>query len=932
MLGIMLQKLWQKKWMNLSLLLGCILFVATAVSFPLYQKTAYDRMLQDEFTKYLREKGRWPMVLWMNATCVNDKKDTIGKLERYSGEICSQLGLPEYRAIRSYYLLKSPVRSEFARDDAEYLTLCLGAMTDLTDHAQMIAGHAYSGDGRAEDGVIEVIVPETTLVKRGLLLDETLTFEKLKTADGKPVRIRISGVFTDGNPEECYFQEDPEQMWDRCFMEPELFASLFTGENATRYSIYASLYNLPDYRAVTADKIGHINEVTAWMCQESPYRSVLEDPNYQTILEGYAVKQLRISQALTILQIPVLVLLVAFLLMISGQMYEMERNEISVIKSRGSYRGQILLLYLYQGLFLSGLGGLIGVPLAIFFARLLSATRDFLEFNPSSSLRVQYTPQTGLYALLAMSVTLCAISVPAIRHSKVSIVSLKQSRAVSKKPLWQKLFLDILLLGIALYGYYTFQKRMRDISETVLSGESLDPLLYVSSSLFIVGAGLLFLRLQPLVVRLIHLCVQRFLGPAGYISFMENTRNGRKMQLIMLFLVMTVSLGMFHATVARTILENALENTDYLDGADAIIYENWPMMQDENGTPTGVYLEPDSVKYLSMDFASSHTRVVYDDRAYIKKSRNARTMLTVMAIHTKEFGGLTDLPAGINEKSYHTYLNELASTEGGLLLSRNFATMQDIKIGDTVDFHTGNDKTLSGTVVDFVDYFPAYRPVTTTINPDGNAVSTDNFLIVMNYSDLRKKLGVQPYENWIALREGTSPDMLYNFIEGNRMTVRKYVNKAQNMEHTLTDPLLQGTNGVLTMGFVVTLLLCAVGYLIYWILSIRERELIFGVLRAWGFHKGEIVRMLLMEQLFSGVFSVLAGIGIGRLSSAMFVPLLQASYATSDQVLPMKLITRASDLYRLYGIVAAVMFVCICTLIFLVFHMNVTKALKLGEE
>ena len=202
----------------------------------------------------------------------------------------------------------------------------------------------------------------------------------------------------------------------------------------------------------------------------------------------------------------------------------------------------------------------------------------------------------------------------------------------------------------------------------------------------------------------------------------------------------------------------------------------------------------------------------------------------------------------------------------------------------------------------------------------------------MNYSDLRKKLGVQPYENWIALREGTSPDMLYNFIEGNRMTVRKYVNKAQNMEHTLTDPLLQGTNGVLTMGFVVTLLLCAVGYLIYWILSIRERELIFGVLRAWGFHKGEIVRMLLMEQLFSGVFSVLAGIGIGRLSSAMFVPLLQASYATSDQVLPMKLITRASDLYRLYGIVAAVMFVCICTLIFLVFHMNVTKALKLGEE
>ncbi len=104
------------------------------------------------------------------------------------------------------------------------------------------------------------------------------------------------------------------------------------------------------------------------------------------------------------------------------------------------------------------------------------------------------------------------------------------------------------------------------------------------------------------------------------------------------------------------------------------------------------------------------------------------------------------------------------------------------------------------------------------------------------------------------------------------------------------------------------------------------------MLRACGFHKGEIVRMLLLEQLFSGVFSVLAGIGIGQLTSSMFVPILQASYATSDQVLPMKLITRASDLYKLYGIVGAVMLLCIFVLIFLLFHMNVTKALKLGEE
>ena len=80
MLGIMLQKMWHKRWMNLSLLLGCILLVATVVSFPLYQKAAYDRMLQDEIRNYISENGTYPTQLVMKAISKNDKKgETIKK-------------------------------------------------------------------------------------------------------------------------------------------------------------------------------------------------------------------------------------------------------------------------------------------------------------------------------------------------------------------------------------------------------------------------------------------------------------------------------------------------------------------------------------------------------------------------------------------------------------------------------------------------------------------------------------------------------------------------------------------------------------------------------------------------------------------------------------------------------------------------------------
>ncbi|MCR5594947.1 MAG: ABC transporter permease [Lachnospiraceae bacterium] len=932
MLGIMLSKMWQKKWMNLSLLIGCILLIATAVSFPLYQKAAYDRMLQDEFSNSLSESGNWPMVMLMTANCQKDKKNTIGRMEDYTSEIYDLLDVQEYETVSYYSIFRSAVTSTIKRDDAEDMTLSLSAMSDLDEHAKLIAGEFYSESGVNEDGVIEVIIPQATLTQKGLLLGEELTFDKITAADGSPLTIKIVGVYTGEKTEDFYFQENPEKMFDICMMQPDLFKQMFTGDNSAYYNIVVTFYDLFDYETVTASQVDHINDATEYICDESSFKKVIKDPDYKSLLEKYELKKTRITTTLMILQIPVIVLLAAFLLMISGQMYEMERNEISVIKSRGSSRGQILLLYIYQGLFLTLIGALVGIPLGSVFARFLGSTRNFLEFDLSESLNITYTVETFIYALIAMTVTLICISVPAIKHSRVSIVNLKQQKAIKKKSLWEKLFVDIILIGISVYGFYNYRRNAGAISETVLSGESLDPLLYISSSLFIVGMGLFFLRIQPYIVRLIYFILKKICGPAGYISFMENIKNGRKMQLIMLFLIMTISLGMFHATVARTILENASANTDYLDGADVVIKEFWQMMVDENGTSTGVYIEPDSSKYMKMDFANSFTKVYNDDKAYIRQGRNERMMTTVMAVHTKEFGEMTRLSSDLNDKSYHELLNDLAKVENGVLLSRNFETVQGIKTGEMIGYYTGDGKSMDGKVVGFVDYFPSYRPTVTVINPDGTADTQDNYLIVTHFAYLKKSIGVKPYEIWISVKEDSTPDDVYNFIESNKIRVTKYLNKADDMEKTMTDPLLQGTNGVLTMGFAVTIILCAVGYLIYWILSIKDRELIFGVLRACGFHKIEIAKMLINEQIFTGVFSVFAGIGIGKLTSDMFVPLLQASYATSDQVLPMRLITKASDMYRLYGIVASVMIICIFILIFLLFRMNVTGALKLGEE
>ena len=98
------------------------------------------------------------------------------------------------------------------------------------------------------------------------------------------------------------------------------------------------------------------------------------------------------------------------------------------------------------------------------------------------------------------------------------------------------------------------------------------------------------------------------------------------------------------------------------------------------------------------------------------------------------------------------------------------------------------------------------------------------------------------------------------WLEANDVHLTKFVDKEAEMEKVVEDPLLQGTNGILTMSFMVTLVLCAAGYLIYWIMSIRSREMIFGVLRASGMHKEELFHMLINEQIFSGVLSIFAAV------------------------------------------------------------------------
>lgn len=921
--------------MSISLLIGIVFLVACTVSFPMYRTAIFDHMVQEEFDRSYSLRGEWDALNHLEYTARQDEGGrTIQSIERFVQELDERLGVAGQETVTYYVTAREDAYSEMNRDDVSELPLRISFLSNLEEHITIIRGEMYSASGISDDGCLEAIISEACVVNSSLLLGETVLFPSLFSPDGEPLRVRIVGIFKEENAKDPYWQVDPDSLTNNCMIREELFRQYFTGEMAEKITLTCQYYPLWDYKQLKASGVSGLYNETRYQAEQGAYRSIFSDSPYLTILETYMRKETRINLTLFILQVPVWILLGAFLFMIAAQMYEVERNEISVIKSRGSSGLQIFRLYFYQNVLLTVLGSLAGLPLGKLFARALGAAGSFLEFNMRRSLEVHYTPDTFLYLLIVMAGSVIMTTLPAIKHSQLSIVKLKQEKAARKWAWWEKCFLDVILLALSIAGYRLCLQMEPLIIESALKGTATTPLMYVDSSLFIIGAGLFLVRLQPLIIRLIYIIGKRFWGSASYISFMENYKNGRKQQFIMLFLILSISLGMYHATAARTILQNAKENVEYLNGADLVIREIW--RNNSSISYDGIaakleYYEPDYDKYYSLPGAVSYTKVIYDTDAGLNGGGRSGLVVTLMGIHTKQFGENTSLSARLLEKPYYEYLNELAVVPKGALVSSNFRDILGYKKGDSISFFNHDRKSINCEIVDFVDYWPGFTPSVTVLNPDDSVIMQPQYLIVANIAFLTNNLGTTPYETWAAM-EDMDTGAFNEWVAENDVHLEKYVDREAELRSVEEDPLLQGTNGILTMGFLVTMVLFATGYLIYWILSIRSREMMFGILRAEGMHRGEIFHILINEQIFCGGFAVLAGSAVGILSSRMFVPILQLSYAASDQALPMRLITDNRDMVRLYLVIGAVLFICLSILVILVRRLDVAKALKLGEE
>lgn len=932
MFTILLRKMRNTKWMVLCLFLGFLMAAGMMSTVPIYMDASLQRVLIKEMEEYQLSSGSYPGRYTVSASlpygvAADNQLRILDEAPKMTADRVGKVGIPvsNYKTVVSDNLLYLGRDSSGSSSTRVKVT----AMTGIEDHITMQHGEMFSESGISADGSYEVIVTEDAARTLGIVYGNTYEVRPVN-AGLDSFKVTVKGIFTQSDMNDSYWSENLIGYVNSVFVPFSLYDDLISANQVNLIDISVN-YNL-DYHSVNMNAISSISEE---ITSDFEYYSGMGynfEMNASTILAGYVEKASTLTAILWAIQIPTMVMLAFYLFMVSQLNVEQERNEIAVLKSRGASPGQIFGLYSMEAGLLGLTTFVISPLIGLLLCRFLGVSNGFMEFVNRTGIGAKLSVTAFIYALIAVAVFFLTTMLPIIPASKITIVQYKQSKTqVKKTALWELVGIDFILIALSIVFYFLYTNMTNEAisNGTFIATGQIDPLVFVFSTCLILGLGLLFVRLYPYLLKLVSLLGRPFWSPSQYMALSTvSCAGGSKERFLMLFLILTFACGLFSANTARAINNNKEDMIYYKNGSDITLMEYWMEQTYVSGDSTNtVYYERDFSRYEQLAGVESAAKVFRNESAKVQTEKGVEiSQVTVMAVNPDKFAKTAWFRDDLLPVQWYNYCNALTNYSSGVLISRSFANKYNVQNGDVISLTWKGNDPLSATVLAVLDYWPGINPNETLVNG-----STKNFC-VLNYNYVYNNTDLEPYEVWLKLKDNATSEELYNDINEKKIPVEWLVDSSQLLIEEKNSPTLQGMNGGLTLGFIITMIMAVIGFLIYWILSIKSRTLQFGILRAMGMTIREIIGMLGYEQILVSLVSIAMAFIIGGVTSDIFVPLFQNMYSIANQIPPFIISAAASDYIKIYVLIVIMLGGGFAILGGIIRKININKALKLGED
>ena len=933
-LRVILKRLRTQPGMTLASLCGLTVAVVLMQIVPLYADAVNFRILEEQLAT-LDENRRppWSYIYTYTGAWHGDVEwETIQPARDYLyNEAPITLGLPldfvvQHVETATYRLFPTNQTTYSGNDDLGFASLA--TTTDIETHVELIEG-ALPAVPRSANDPIEIMISQPFATETGWQVGEQYLMLNLgRTVEGPNFIVQIAGIWQARDASEPFWFFGPSS-FDDLFLVPETtFATIIAPALGDEVN-YALWYLVMDGSDVGTEQVDRLVagavEVEQRIDVLLPEATSFIAPTNN--LHFYRLAVAELSQLLFAINIPTIWMALAFIGLVAGLAVTQQRNEIAVIRSRGGTPLQIVSMAVVEGIVLGVVAFGIGTIAALWLTQLLGQTRSFLDFSGTATVRMQLTRQAINVGIVAILLAIIARVLPTITASRHTIVTYKLERARSlSPPWWQRAWLDLILVAIASYGFYTLRQQGSLIvsSQNTSADPFQNPLLLLLPALTIFAFTLLFLRLLPWLMQWLSWLLARSNSVTLLQAVRYLARVPRYYTPPLGLLILTIGLAVFTASLARTVDLQLYDQSFYEVGADISLTTAPPAAigfgPNANSDELLFTFLPVSA-YERLPSINQATRVgTYDLRSQIDGRRVSGQF---MGIDPSKFHKVAYWRWDFSDYRFGSLMNALGNHANGVLVPNTLLDRSTLKVGDPMRYSLnlgGSDVEYEGVVVGNFDYFPTWYPAEEAV------------LIVGNLTTVFEVAGGEfLYSVWAESDDPIEADSFRQALLDQQLfgtnwdEARPLVAEAQSL------PQRQGLFGLLSVGFITSALLTVLGFFLYALFSLRQRTVEIGVLRAVGLSRMEMIQLVAWELLLLIFCGLLLGTILGVLISLQFIPFLQGGGDATDLAPPYLVEIAWGAVVQIYILFGLLFVVALGALSWRLLRIKLFESIKLGE-
>lgn len=933
-----LKKMYKNKSIYLALTLGLILSIITIVVLPMFARASQDKLIRQTLYQYGNEKNIYPLSIAYNYKNSEEgfkvTDEFINKTDELSKTSTEKIKLPimdNRKMLKTSEFLFWETNANALKDANLIIKYQLISVKDIDKHITILKGNLPQKQAK-DDGVQEVVIHKNAFNNSSLELDKVYTttldsvaynvVEQLKNNDCKTIKFKIVGIY-DLKESSFWTKGIVEVKNEFLLTSMDIHRDMLkimpsNYEYINEYYLDYSQLKYAQLKGKFGDNILKVFEETNNYIKKNggSVSWALND-----ILETIETKMKSTTNMMGIILIPLVFMLILYTLMISKIIATNDSNEISLLKSRGAKLYQIFIPYIVKGIIMGAIGIIISPIIAKFIVKFMGRTTEFLTFGGESDLIPYITSWDYLLSMVVIIIFIAAMLVPVYITSKKTIVELKRDKfRLATTPLWKKYGIDIVILGISLYCFYNFIGRYYSSREVSMEK---DPLVYLIITGLCLGLTLIFLRVYPVIIKFTFKIAKNLWKPETYYILLYSVRNSAKKECIMVFLIFTLSIGIFNMNSARKINREGEHNIEYANGADIVVKE----LFDQNETT----FDKNYKKYKDIYGIEETAKVLHKDEIMLSYD-NKTVKGKFTAIDPYEFGNTAWMREDLFSQPWNKYLNALALEPSAILIS-NSMVKYGFKVGDVLEIRVPYgprfsedssvpEYSIECRIVGTFNYWPGWNP----------QEKSQEDLVVGNFNNTIQNTRNTKYDVWLRTKTGVKSEEIREELIKNKIMPELFEAVDKKIYNFHKNMFIQTINATYTFAFIMTMIVAFTGFVVYWALSIKERELQFGIIRALGLSKKKVYKIILIEQIIFTIGALVIGTIIGSKIFELIAPITNESNLQGSIALPILMQYLPSDYIKIFSIVSIMIIVVLIILITYISKLKINQAVKLGED